>query len=130
MGKTYDPSQVSLSIGGSLIDFDEVTVEFDEDQNTFTVGTQGEPTRTKNLNRLALWTILLPQTHTNNDVLAALAVADGVFICSLLDLSGTAIAIASEAATVKMPPLGRAKESVQNSWTFRGKTELFPGGNP
>jgi hypothetical protein len=127
--KTYDPEQVSLSIGGSLIDFNELTVEFDEDQNTFTSGTQGEATRTKNLNRLALWTVILPQTHSKNDILAALAITDATFICSVLDLSGTALAMCAETAVVKSPPLGRAKEPGQNTWTFKGKTELFVGGN-
>lgn len=129
MGKTYDPEQVSLSIGGSLIGFDEVTIEFDEDQNTFAAGTQGEVTRTKNVNRLALWTVLLPQTHNSNDILSALAITDATFVCSILDLSGTALAMTPEAAIVKRPPISRAKESGQNSWTFRGKTELFVGGN-
>jgi hypothetical protein len=129
MGKTYDPEQVSLSVGGFLINFDEVTVEFDEDQNTFTAGTHGEVTRTKNLNRLATWTILLPHTHSHNDILSALAITDATFVCSILDLSGTALAIAPEVATMKRAAIGRTKESGQNTWTFKGKTELFPGGN-
>ncbi len=127
--KTYDPEQDSLAIAGSLIDADEMTIEFDEDQNTFSTGVHGESTRTRNLNRVALWTIVLPQTHGHNDVLSALALADAPFVSSYIDLEGTTLAMAAESVVIKRPPIGRVKEAGQNTWLIRGKTEVFVGGN-
>jgi hypothetical protein len=48
----------------------------------------------------------------------------------MADLSGIDLAICPEAATVKISPLNRKKESGQNTWTFKGKTIIAPGGNP
>lgn len=127
--KTYDPEQDSLAIGGALIDADDMTIEADEEQNTITTGTHGETTRTKNSNRVYLWTIILPQTHGHNDILSALRVTDVPFIASYIDLEGTTLAMAPEAVIVKGPPIGRAKEAGQNTWLIRGKTEVFVGGN-
>lgn len=123
--KNFDPTQHSLAIGGSLIPFDEATIEYDEDQNTMQVGTQGEQTRSKNLNKNATWTILLPQKNNANQILSALAIADTVFSLGFRDLEdGFVVAICPEGVIKKRPPLGYAKESAQLEWTFHGRTEI------
>lgn len=127
--KTYDPSQVSLAIGGALIEFDEVAIEQEEDDNTLSAGTQGEVTRTKNLNKIALWTVTLPQTSSGNDVLSTLRLTNAAFVAGLLDIEGTTVVSAPEAVITKGPPVSRGKESGQNAWQIKGKTEFFVGGN-
>lgn len=127
--KTYDPSQVSLAVSGKLIAFDDVKCGYTEDRNTISVGTQGEQTRTKNLNKNIQWTVLLPQTHGDNDVLAALALVDNAFVIGMRDAEGTMVATSPEAVITKRPEVGRAKESGQNEWIIQGKGETFEGGN-
>ena len=123
--KNYDPSQHSLAIAGSLIPFDEATIEFDEDQNTIQTGTQGEATRSKNLNKNATWTILLPQKNNANQILSALAIADTVFSLGFRDLEdGFVVAICAEGVIKKKPALGYSKESSQLEWIFHGRTEI------
>lgn len=127
--KTYDPSEVSLAVAGKLIAFDDIKFAYLEDRNTLSAGTQGEVTRTKNLNKIIIWTLLLPQTHSDNDVLAALALVDNAFVIGARDANGTLIATSPEAVITKRPEVGRAKESGQNEWIFQGKGEIFEGGN-
>ena len=51
--KTYDPLQVSIIIGGSIIkSWDQVVVSRDNDRWNFSEGTSGEVTRTRNAGRL------------------------------------------------------------------------------
>lgn len=127
--KTYDPSVVSLAVGGKLISFDDVKYGYTADRNTISVGTQGEQTRTKNLDKNIQWTILLPQTHGDNDVLAALALTDTPFVIGIRDAEGTMVATSPEAVITKRPEIGRGKESGQNEWVIQGKGEIFEGGN-
>ncbi|MCK5610318.1 hypothetical protein KAR91_51070 [Candidatus Pacearchaeota archaeon] len=127
--KTYDPSEVSLAVSGKLIAFDDVKCGYIEDRNTVTAGTQGEVTRTINLNKIINWTILLPQTHGDNDVMAALAITNQAFVMGMRDANGTMVATSPEAVITKRPEIGRAKESAQNEWIIQGKGEIFEGGN-
>jgi hypothetical protein len=127
--KTYDPSEVSLAVSGNLIAFDEVRFGYEEDRNTISVGTQGEQTRTKNLHKNIMFTILLPQTHGDNDVLAALALVDNAFVVGVRDAEGTMVATSPEAVITKRPEISRAKEAGQNEWIIQGKGEIFEGGN-
>jgi hypothetical protein len=127
--KTYDPSQVSLAISGNLIEFDEVTLGYVEDRNTLTAGTLGEVTRTKNLNKIIQWTITLPQTHSSNDVLAALAITDVPFVIGIRESGGNYVATSPEAVITKRPDTSRGKEAGTNEWMIQGKGEIFEGGN-
>ena len=127
--KNYDPELNPLTIGGSLIPYDEGSIEYEEDENTFVAGTQGEVTATRNLNRIALWTITLPQTSSGNDILSALRITEAPFVAGLLDIGGTTVVGCAEAKISKAPPVSRAKESGQNVWLIKGKTQMFVGGN-
>jgi hypothetical protein len=127
--KTYDPSQVSLAIAGNLVEFDEVRVGYVEERNTLTAGTQGEVTRTVNLNKIILWTVILPQTHSKNDVLAALAVTNDPFVIGIRESGGNYVATSPEAVITKRPDTSRGKESGTSEWMIQGKGEIFEGGN-
>jgi hypothetical protein len=128
--KTYDPSQVSLAVAGNLVEFDEVRLGYVEERNTLISGTQGEVTRTKNLNKIIQWTIILPQTHGSNDVLAALAITDVPFVIGIREAGGgNLVATSPEAVITKRPDISRAKESATNEWLIQGKGEIFEGGN-
>jgi len=127
--KTYNPEDVSVAVAGNLLAPDDIKAGYIEDRNTLTAGTRGEVTRTKNLNKIIQWTLLLPQTHKDNDTLAALALADEAFIIGMRDAQGTMVATSAEAVFTKRPEIGRAKESGQNEWIIQGKGELHEGGN-
>lgn len=127
--KTYDPSEVSLAVGGNLIAFDDAKMVFNEDRNTLSAGTQGEVTRTVNLNAIMTCTILLPQTHSDNDVLAALAITNAAFVLGFRDANGTLVGTIPEGVITKRPEVGRAKEAGQNEWIVMGDGTIFEGGN-
>ena len=123
MLKTFDPSQHSLAIGGSLIEFDEVSIEYDEDLNTMQVGTKGEQTRSVNLNQNAAWSVTLQQKSSSNQLLSALMLTNAVISLGLLDLEdGLTTAGCAEGVVKKKPTLPYGKESAQIEWTFHGKT--------
>lgn len=127
--KTYDPLEVSFAVSGKLIAFDDLKFSYVEDRNTLVAGTQGEVTRTVNLNKIITWTTLLPHTHGDNDVLAALALTNAAFVVGVRDANGTLVATSPEAVITKRPEIGRGKESGQNEWVIMGKGEIFEGGN-
>lgn len=127
MSKTYDPTQVSITLGITKLDnWDEVTVVFDEDAWTFTSGTQGEATRTKNSNRLGTITITLPQTSADNDTLSAWYLSGLNFPCDVRDNNGTSVGSMALATVVKMADLGFAKESGTREWMIKGKLSVGP----
>ena len=71
--KTYNPQEVSIIAGViALSSWNQVVVEMDEDGWMFTSGTTGEATRTKNANLLGTFTITVPQTSADNDILTVL----------------------------------------------------------
>lgn len=130
MGKSYSPGEVSLIIGGSIINFDGVTVSRNEDKNTLTVGTQGEVTRTKNLSNLGTIVVLLPQSSIDNATLSAQEIANGILSISVIDKGGTSVAVMPEGVITGMPESEFSKEHVQREWTFQGDLPVYViGGN-
>jgi hypothetical protein len=135
MSKTYDPTQVSITLGINKLDnWDEVTVAFDEDAWTFTSGTQGEATRTKNANRLGTITITCPQTSSANDILSSWFVTGLGFPCMVKDNNGTSVGSMLFGTVTKLPDVALAKESGSREWMIKGKLSVGPavgwvGGN-
>jgi hypothetical protein len=130
MSKSYSPGDVSLIIGGSIVKFDSVTVSRNEDKNTMTVGTQGEVTRTKNLSNLSTITVVLPQSSTDNAVLSAFEVANGVIPILVKDNGGSSLHTMPEAVITGVPGPEYSKEHVQREWVFQGDLPVnVIGGN-
>jgi hypothetical protein len=129
--KTYDPGQVSLIVGGSIINsWNRIAVAKDEDDWTFSAGTSGEVTRTKNLNRLGAITVTLPQTSRDNGILSAFCVSGGLLSCIVKDASGNSLHVMPEGTVVKPADSEYAKESGEREWAIKGSlTEMTVGGN-
>jgi hypothetical protein len=136
MSKTYDPSQVTITIGVTKLDnWDEVRVAFDEDGWTFTSGTQGEATRTKNLNKLGTITITAPQTSADNDTLSAWYLSGLNVPIDVRDNNGTSAGTMALGTVVKLPDQEFGKESGSREWTIKGRMSVGPavgwvGGSP
>lgn len=130
--KTYDPSLVSLIAGGSIIkSWNSVSVIVDEDKFTFTKGTTGEVTRTRNPVMLGTITITLPQTSEDNGVLSAFEVAANTIPCIVTDRNGTSLHIMPQGTIVKPPDAEYGKEAGEREWIIKGqiKEPNIVGGN-
>jgi hypothetical protein len=129
--KTYDPGQVSLIVGGTIIkSWDKIAVAMDEDDWSFAAGTSGEVTRVKNLNRLGAITIALPQTSADNAVLSAFRVSGALLPCIVKDASGNSLHVMPEGTVVKPADSEYGKEAAQREWMVKGAiTEMTVGGN-
>ncbi len=129
--RTYDPGQVSVIVGGTIIkSWNTIRVAKDEDDWTFNAGTSGEVTRTKNLNRLGGITLTLPQTSQDNAVLSAFSVAGGLLSCIVKDASGNSLHVMPEGTVVKPADSEYGKESGEREWMVKGSiVEMTVGGN-
>jgi len=120
--KTYDPSNVSLIVGGRIVkEWNTVTVERDEDIFTLTAGTQGEATRTRNLNTLGKMTITIPQTSNDNDQMSAIANTRNLISCGLIDKNGLTVLTMPEGSITKYPSVEMGKESGEREWIVAGQ---------
>jgi hypothetical protein len=127
MSKTYDPGSVTITVGITKMDnWDEVRVAFDEDGWTFTSGTQGEATRTKNRNRLGTITITLPQTSIDNNKLSYWAFSGLTVPVIVKDNNGTSVGTMLNGTVVKFPDQEFGKESGTREWTIKGKLSIGP----
>lgn len=129
--KTYDPSQVSLIVGGTIIkSWNKIVVAKDEDSWSFSAGTSGEVTRTRNLNRLGAITVTLPQTSADNGMLSAFEVSGALLSCIVKDGSGRSLHVMPEGTVVKPADSEYAKESGEREWAIKGSVvEMTVGGN-
>jgi hypothetical protein len=129
--KTYDPGQVSLIVGGTIIkSWDKIAVAMDEDDWSFAAGTTGEVTRVKNLNRLGSIAVTLPQTSADNAVLSAFRIAGALLPCIVKDASGNSLHVMPEGTVVKPADSEYGKEAAQREWTIKGGiVEMTVGGN-
>lgn len=130
--KTYDPSEVSVVIGGAIIkSWDEVSVVMEEDRNVLSAATTGEATRTKNANRLGIIEITLPQTSGDNLALSGLLAIDVPVPCAVIDSGGASLHIMPQGVIMKSPDSGYAKENGTRVWTIKGNISdpQIVGGN-
>ncbi|BBO74399.1 hypothetical protein DSCW_18160 [Desulfosarcina widdelii] len=129
--KTYNPDQVSLIVGGSIIkSWNKVVVGRDEDSWSFSAGTSGEATRTKNLNTLGAIKITLPQTSQDNGVLSAYEKSDALLSCVVKDSSGYSLYAMPEGTVIRQAGSEFGKESGEREWTLKGAlAEFTVGGN-
>ena len=131
MSKTYNPGEVSLVIGGSIINsWNSITVARNEDKNFATVGTQGEVTRTVNVSNLGTITVVLPQSSADNAILSAKEIANGIESIGVMDKSGDSIATMPEGFITTVAESEFGKESGEREWVFMGDLPVYVvGGN-
>jgi len=129
--KTYTPDQVSLIVGGSIIkSWNKVTIKRDEDGWSFSAGTSGEVTRTKNLNTLGAITITMPQTSADNAVMSAYEVSDALLSCFVKDNGGASLYALPEGTVIKPADSEFGKDASEREWTIKGALAAFTvGGN-
>jgi len=130
--KTYDPTQVSVIVGGSIIkSWNTITAAREEESWMMTVGTQGEATRTKNANKMGSITLVLPQASVDNAILSAYEISGAQISISIIDKSGVSLHSMPEGTVAKTPDAEYGKEAVEREWIIRGNLPIHvPGGNP
>jgi hypothetical protein len=129
--KTYNPSQVSIIIGGSIVkSWNTVTPEPDEDGWLFSTGTSGESTRTKNANKMVTITLVLPQSSADNDILSGLEIAGSLIPISIIDKSGRTVITMPKGTVAKRPAVELGKEAGEREWLIKGDVPVYAvGGN-
>lgn len=100
-----------------------IEVEFEEDDFKKTVGALGDVTRSRMLNRSAKITVTLMDASESNEQLMLLAVEDrtkggGYKPFLMKDRSSTTEVRATQTWVMKIPKVGRAKESGTTVWVF------------
>jgi len=130
--RTYNPSQVSILIGVSLLTgWNNIRIGRAEDGAIFSAGTGGEITRTINANRLGSFVITMQQSSIDNNKLSLLEIAKAAIPCSVIDRSGTTNATIELGTVIKIPDSDLGKEAGTREWTITGElTYAYIGGNP
>lgn len=131
MTKSYDPTQVAIIVGPtSLKSWNQVTPAREEEKWTFSSGTTGEDTRSKNANDLGSITLTMPQSSDDNDKLSTAYLAGSTYKITIKDNNGRSLYIMPTGTVSKPPDPEYGKESGENEWIIRGKWGLyFVGGN-
>ena len=131
MAKTYNADEVDLIIAGVPIDAGFADGEFlriEQESDDFgdVVGTDGEVTRFKTLDRRANVVVLLMQTSDSNQFLSALSNADrllpnggGIVPFLVLDTNGASLYEALELWVQKPPDVSFAREPGTREWNLR-----------
>jgi len=129
--RTYDPSKVSVVFGVSLLTgWDTVRLSREEDGVTFTAGTSGEVTRAINHNKLGTITLTYPQTASENLILSGYEATKATVPVTVIDKSGTTLAVMKFGTVVKPPDTDLGKEAVTREWLIRGEMPVMViGGN-
>jgi hypothetical protein len=145
--KIYDASEISVSIAGIPIDpgtgpggyadGEFMTIEWEGDQFTDVVGTDGEVTRSKTNDLRATATLRLMQSSAANAALSALSLLDqktpngaGVGAFMVRDRSGLSIHEAAECWIAQMPNATYGREAGPREWKIRiAKLNSLIGGN-
>jgi hypothetical protein len=136
---TYDPAEVSFSFRGLRIGGFApgtfIEVERDEDGWKKKAGSQGDVTRTRNLNIMGSITVTLMAQSIFNDYLQSIATLDeatglGTGDSQVMDHNSNMEAHASIAWIRKQPKVERADEAGNTVWVFDcADLEINAGGN-
>jgi hypothetical protein len=129
--KVYDADQVSIIVGGILIDSgfadgEFLRIEQEGDDFTDLVGTDGQVVRSKSNDRRATATVLLSQTSEGNQALSALSNLDrstpngaGIVPFLVRDRQGASIYTSEECWIMKPPDVSFDREATVREWTIR-----------
>lgn len=129
--KTYNPKEVSVIVGGHIVNsWNTATIAREEDGFFFATGTTGESSRAKNANKMGTLTIVLPQTSVDNDALSALELSGALVPCSIIDKSGTTLAVMPQGTVLKQADAELGKELGEREWIIKGDIDVLNvGGN-
>ena len=129
--KTWDPSQLNLIVGGSIINsWNTVAIDLDEDEQFQSVGTSGEVTRSINASKMGTVTLTVPQSSADNATLSAIAEAKSIVSFSTIDKSGNSIHVMAQAFISKRAASEYTKESGEREWVLKGDLNVhLPAGN-
>lgn len=129
--RTYNPKEVAILIGTSLLTgWNNVRIVRAEDGVMFSVGTQGEVTRTINQNKLGNLVITMQQSSIDNETLSALEISKLALPCTVIDKSGTTVAVIDLGTVIKIPDSDLGKEAGTREWTITGEMiSAFIGSN-
>lgn len=139
--KEYDPTEYTMSFAGIIpegyADGEFLRVVQPTDDFADVVGTDGEVSRSKTMDRRADVFFILMQTSATNSLLSALSNADrnlpggaGVGSLFIRDRQGTTVFRAAEAWIVKAPDSSFDRQATSREWRIRcAKLERFDGGN-
>lgn len=137
---TYDPSLITLSVAGIVLDgFAEdefVSIEQNAKRFEHKVGVLGEAARARILDRSGLCTVTLLATAASNDDLSALAASDdvtpnggGIGAFVLRDRGGTTLVQAADCWIEEVPPIALGRAVGNRVWKIRlGKMNTFTVG--
>ncbi len=129
--KVYDADEVNISFAGFALDGGFADGEFlriEQETEDFVdvVGTDGEVTRSKTNDRRATITILLMQTSSGNQALAALSNLDrslpngaGIAPFLVTDGNGDSLYEASSAWIQKPPDVSMDRTATPREWQLR-----------
>lgn len=137
--KTYDPSEVSLIVGGHIVEGgvegDFVTVARDEDSFSYHSDINGGGTRSKNPNHAGKITIKLQSSSTSNEFLSSLISADelngsGIVPVFVKDNSGNDLHVSEASYITKHPDAAYSKEVGEREYIIQCENlKMFSGGN-
>lgn len=139
MAKTYDPKNVSVIVGGHIVQGYEdgtfVKVARNNDMWTTKVGADGEGARAKSNDKSGTIEITLMQSSASNDILTGYALADeinngGQVPVLVKDNNGTSLHAMESGWIKKMPDDERNKEVGAVTWIIESANlAMFVGGN-
>lgn len=130
--KTYLPDEIALVAGGTIIeDFEEVTVEKDDDDWSFSSGSNGELTRSHNPSKKGTITISIMQTNSGNDILSGYSDSKALIPVAIEDNNGTSLHAMPEGTIVNKPSKTYNKNELNAvEWIIGGNLEVnHVGGN-
>jgi len=129
--KTYDPGKVSILFGVTLLTgWNQVRIARDEDGVTYSVGTSGEVCRSINYNKLGTITLTFPQSNSENATMSAYEISKATVAVTIIDKSGTTVAIMEYGTVTKPAEVTLAKEASEREWVTKGNLPyFFVGGN-
>ncbi len=126
MNRAYAPHEVLVTVGGLPItakgDDEFLTVAFNEDAATLTVGVDGEAALSFNKNESGRFTIRVMQGSEANDILTGIFVAfkaNKVLVPIFVkDLNGRSTYLGAKCWPVKLPESAFAKQAGIREWVF------------
>lgn len=123
------PVEITGFVSGTFVE-----ISYDDDFYKSNQGVDGEVCRVRNNKFMATVTVTLQQSSRANDLLSGILLSDlaGNVAQPLVikDLSGTTVAIATEAWIPKPPETAFGEECQERKWTIKcAKLDLFVGGN-
>lgn len=137
--RTYDPAQVIITIGGSIMsgfaDGTFITIERETDTFTKVSGADGVISRAKSNDKSALLTITLAQTSPSNDALSILhnvdeLTAKGVVPVLVKDILGRSTYVSGNGWIRRPAGYEGGKEITDREWQIDlAETLWFTGGN-